>query len=129
MKTIGSIESFTGGMFASEIVKIPGSSKYFKGSLVAYNNQLKEKLGIDTSNGVINEKVAKEMSLKGKEFLGVDICISFTGNAGPSAMEDKPVGLVFIAINDEVFTLNLIGNRNSIRNQAVQFAKEKLGLV
>ena len=128
MKTIGSIESFTGGLFASTVVSKAGASKYFKGTLVTYNNDLKEKLGIDTSNGVINKQVAIQMALKGKEFLEVDTCVSFTGNAGPEVMDDKPVGLVYISINEEVYELNLEGNRNQIRQRAVEFAINKLGL-
>ncbi|MGL5204920.1 MAG: CinA family protein [Metamycoplasmataceae bacterium] len=120
--TFASIESFTGGMFASEIINNPGASKFFKGSLVAYSNEIKEKLGIDTSNGVINKIVAKEMALKGKEYFDVDYCFSFTGNAGPSAIEGQEVGLVFIAINDEIHKLKLTGSRNEIRKKSVDFA-------
>ena len=125
--TLASIESFTGGLFASEIVSKPGASKYFKGSLVTYWNEIKEKLGVDTSEGVINKKTALEMALKGKEFFDVDICVSFTGNAGPNPMENKEVGLVFIAINNEVYEINFgdIG-RNEIRKRSVEFALEKV---
>lgn len=126
MKTIGSVESFTGGMFAAEITATPGASNYFKGSIVTYSNDIKEKLGVDTSNGVINKEVAREMALKGKEYLGVDVCVAFTGNAGPTAMEGKPIGLVYIAINEQVYELNLKGDRNSIRRQAIDYVKNNL---
>lgn len=125
MKTLGSIESFTGGLFASTIISKSGASKFFKGSIVAYSNEIKEKLGVDISGGVINKEVAKQMAIKGKKFLNVDICISFTGNAGPISIENKPVGLVYVAINEEVFELNFKGDRNSIREQAVKFAINK----
>ncbi len=125
--TIASVESFTGGLFASEIIKEPGASKYFKGSLVTYWNEIKEKLGVNTSNGVINEDVAIEMALKGKQFFNVDYCVSFTGNAGPEVMDGKEVGDIFIAINDQVFELHLKNmNRNQIRIEAVKFAIKKL---
>lgn len=126
MKTLGSVESFTGGLFASTIIATPGASSYFKGALVTYSNEIKEKLGVDTSNGVVNAEVAKAMALKGKEFLGVDYCVSFTGNAGPSALDNAPVGKVFIAINDTVYELDLEGDRNSIRQEAVNFAINKI---
>ena len=71
--TIASVESFTGGLFASEIVKIPGASKYFKGALVTYSNEIKEKLGVDTSKGVINKEVAHQMASKGKKYFNVSI--------------------------------------------------------
>ncbi len=122
--TFASIESVTGGMFASEIISIPGASNFFKGSLVTYTNEIKEKLGVDTSQGVINSKVAQEMALKGREYFDVDYCFSFTGNAGPSIMEQKKVGLVFIAINNEVHELNFEGTREEIRKQSVNFALE-----
>lgn len=120
--TFASIESFTGGMFASEIVSIPGASKFFKGSLITYSNDIKEKLGINTSNGVINKVVCKEMAMKGKKYFNVDYCFSFTGNAGPSSMENIDVGVVFIAINDEVHELKLEGSRDEIRKMSVDFA-------
>ncbi len=126
MKTLGSVESITGGLFASKITEKPGASKYFKGSIVSYQNEIKQKLGINTSQGVINKEVALEMSKKGREFLGVDICVSFTGNAGPGILDSKPVGLVFVAINEEVFELNFQGNRKEIREKAVSFALSKL---
>ncbi|MGZ9413336.1 CinA family protein [Mycoplasma sp. 480] len=125
VKTFASVESFTGGAFASRLVLEPGASKYFKGSLVTYQNEIKEKLGVNTSKGVVNSETALNMSLKGKEFFNVDFCISFTGNAGPTVMENKAVGEVYIAINDEVFPLLLSGNREQIINQAVDFAYEK----
>ncbi|MCK5945722.1 MAG: CinA family protein [Mycoplasmataceae bacterium] len=127
MKTLSSIESLTGGLFASEITSKPGASKYFKGSIVTYQNEIKEKLGIDTTNGVINKETALAMSKAGRKYFDSDICVSFTGNAGPEAMDGKPVGLVFIAINNDVYELNLSGDRNSIRKQAVEFAIKKIG--
>lgn len=125
-KTLAAVESFTGGLFASTVISKPGASKYFKGSLVSYFSEVKEKLGVDVSKGVINAEVAKQMALKGKEFFGANICVSFTGNAGPDSMENKPAGLVFVAINEEVFELNLTGSRNEIREKAVEFALEKI---
>ncbi|MGL4252292.1 MAG: CinA family protein [Metamycoplasmataceae bacterium] len=121
-KTFASIESFTGGMFSSKIISIPGASDFFKGSLVAYSNEIKEKFGINTSNGVVNKIVAQEMALRGKEYFNVDYCFAFTGNAGPSSLENKEVGLVFVAINNQVHELQLTGSRDEIRKQSVEFA-------
>ncbi|CAM9113938.1 CinA family protein [Mycoplasma marinum] len=120
--TLGSVESFTGGAYAAYITSIPGSSKYYRGTVVTYATDLKKKLGVNVSKGVVNKEVALEMAQKGREFLGVDICVSFTGNAGPEAMENKPVGLVYIAVNDNVLELKLNGDRDSIRKQAIQIA-------
>ncbi len=127
--TLASVESFTGGLFAATIVEKPGSSKYFKGSIVTYHNDIKDKLGVNVANGVINSNAALEMAKRGKEFFNVDYCIAFTGNAGPSAMEDKPVGLFYIAINNQVYEFfypNL--SRNEIRKKAVEIAIKKLNL-
>lgn len=127
--TLASVESFTGGLFAATIVEKPGSSKYFKGSIVTYHNDIKDKLGVNVENGVINSNTALEMAKKGKEFFNVDFCIAFTGNAGPTAMEDKPVGLFYIAINNQVYEFfypNL--SRNEIRKKAVEIAIKKLNL-
>lgn len=125
--TIASVESFTGGLFASEIVSQPGASQYFKGSLVTYNNEIKEKLGVDVKNGVVNKEVAIEMALKGKEFFNVDYCVSFTGNAGPTGTEGKEVGLFYIAINENVFEFHYPHlSRNEIRKKAVEIAINKL---
>ncbi len=127
--TLASVESFTGGLFAATIVEKSGSSKYFKGSIVTYHNDVKDKLGVNVANGVINSNTALEMAKKGKEFFNVDYCIAFTGNAGPSAMEDKPVGLFYIAINNQVYEFfypNL--SRNEIRKKAVEIAIKKLNL-
>lgn len=131
-KTISSVESFTGGLFASTIVSKPGASKYFKGALITYNNEIKEKLGIDTSKGVINSHVAIEMAMKGKKFFNADYCISFTGNAGPSTMEkNKMVGELYIAINETVFELKIDSKktRNEIRQIAVDFAIKKINKI
>ena len=124
--TIASVESLTGGLFAATLTKRPGASKFFKGSLVSYATEIKEKFGIDTSNGVINKEVAIQMALKGKEYFDVDICVSFTGNAGPEAMEGKPVGKVFIAINEKVYEKDFKGSREEIQNQCVDFAINKI---
>ena len=123
---IASVESLTGGLFASAIVKNKGASKYFKGSIVTYTNDIKEKFGIDTSKGVVNKETAIQMALKGKAYFDVDFCVSFTGNAGPSTLENQPVGKVFIAINEKVYELDFKGSRISIQKQCVAFALKKI---
>ena len=88
--TIGSIESMTGGLFASSITSVPGASKVFKGSVVSYSPLIKENVvGVKKETietfGVVSKEVAYEMASKGKKLLDVDICVSITGNAGPTA--------------------------------------------
>jgi nicotinamide-nucleotide amidase len=102
--TIGTIESCTGGLLANSIVSNSGASHYFTGSLITYSNDQKHRLAnvsVDSilNFGAVSEEVAIEMANRAKERLGVDICISTTGIAGPDGgTEDKPVGLVWIAI-------------------------------
>lgn len=133
--TLGSVESFTGGLFASSFIKNEGASAAFLGSLVTYSNECKIKLAhvskktLDTF-GAVSKETAYEMAKNGKDVIGSDIAISFTGNAGPTAMEDKPVGLVYIgyAIRDEIIVeeLSLSGSRNEISLKAVKHATKKL---
>ena len=103
-KTLGTVESCTGGGVAKEIVRIAGSSEYFEGSIVSYSNELKADLvGVDKNLihnfGAVSEEVVIQMALKGLEKLNVDYCISTSGIAGPTGDTlEKPVGLVWIAI-------------------------------
>ena len=138
--TLCSCESLTGGLFSSTVTSYSGVSKFFKGCICSYSTLVKEDLlGIDKSLvdkvGVVSSEVAKEMALSSSKLLKSDIAISFTGNAGPSAMEGKEVGLVFIGIKflDEIETYKLLlkGSRNEIRENAVlegfNILKDKLG--
>ena len=129
--TLGSVESFTGGLFAKEITSIPGASKFYKGGLVTYASEEKMRLlGIAREDidehGVVSEEIAKQMAEKGRDLLDVDYCVSFTGNAGPEAMEGKPVGEIYIGISSKdgvkVFPYHLQGQRNEIQSQGVTLA-------
>lgn len=132
--SISSVESFTVGNFAAMLGSIPGISKVYKGSLVTYQSALKERLlGISPQviekYGVVSKEIASLMCINGKQILDSDICVSFTGNAGPEAMEGKPVGLVYIGILYEgvnVYELNLKGSRAKIQQQAIDFVIRKL---
>ena len=134
-RTLGSVESFTGGLFAREITAVPGASHFFKGALVTYASEEKNRiLGISYKDidqyGVVSREVAAQMASNGQKLLNVDYCVSFTGNAGPDAMEGKPVGLVYIgvAIYDriEVYELHLSGSRDDIQKEGVKNALEIL---
>ena len=137
-RTLGSVESFTGGLFAREITRVPGASKVFKGSLVTYATQEKIRiLGISPSLidrvGVVSQEVAGEMAGHGKALLDVDYCISFTGNAGPDAMEGKPVGEIYIGVAAyemcQVYRYQLSGTREEIQNQAIELGYQHLKLL
>ena len=134
-RTLGSVESFTGGLFAREITAVSGASHFFKGALVTYASEEKNRiLGISYQDidqyGVVSREVAAQMAANGQKLLNVDYCVSFTGNAGPDAMEGKPLGLVYIgvAIYDriEVYELHLSGSRDDIQKEGVENALEIL---
>ena len=134
-KTLGAAESFTGGLFASEITSIPGASAFFKGSLVTYATETKQRiLGISnyvtSCKGVVSQECAGEMASHAMNLLNVDYAIAFTGNAGPEAMEDKPVGEVYIAVamkdTVRVFKYKLEGDRKNIQNQALELGYQLL---
>ena len=102
--TIGAVESATGGRIADRITNVPGSSDYFKGSVVAYSNEVKMALlGVRKATledyGAVSEQTAREMAQGGRKLLDVDICVSDTGIAGPSgATPEKPVGLFYLGL-------------------------------
>ena len=134
-RTLGCVESFTGGLFAREMTKVPGASKFFKGGIVSYATEEKIRIvGVNENTvkqfGVVSQEVAAEMVGHGKFLLNVDYCISFTGNAGPDAMENKPVGEVYIGVCTQdlaqVQKFMLSGTRDEIQNQAVSIGIEML---
>lgn len=102
--TVGTVESCTGGEISKEIVKIPGSSNYFYGSLISYSNELKINLvGVEASAiekfGAVSEEVVTQMAQNGRKILNTDYCIATSGVAGPTGgSEEKPVGTVWICV-------------------------------
>jgi len=127
--TLGSIESMTGGLFSAKITGIPGSSSVFKGTIVTYSVEEKINIvGVDKtvieSCGVVSAEVAKEMAEKGRKLLNVDVCVSVTGNAGPTCEPGgKPAGCFYVGIStkDGTSTKEFLQHkkRNGVRNGAV----------
>ncbi|ATZ17889.1 CinA family protein [Mesoplasma melaleucae] len=102
-KTISTCESYTGGMFANEITNISGASTVFVGAFISYQNSFKQNIvGVDEQiikkYGVVSEECAIEMAQKTLQLTNSDYAISFTGNAGPLALENKQVGLAYICV-------------------------------
>ncbi len=134
---ITAAESCTGGLFAAKITAASGSSACFDGSVVTYSNEQKERLiGVKHETlenfGAVSYQTALEMAQGVRKSFGADIGIGITGIAGPAgATENKPVGLVYIAISfcggAEAHKCNFGGDRQSVREQAVSFA-QKLAL-
>jgi len=103
-QTIGTIESCSGGLIANQITKIPGSSAYYKGSLLTYAYETKVAVaGIDQEKlhevGAVSHEICEMMAKNAQKKLEVDYCISTTGIAGPGGgSSQKPVGLVYIGL-------------------------------
>ena len=133
--TLGSVESFTGGLFAKEITAVSGASKFYKGGYITYATEEKVNLlkipqeEVDRY-GVVSKEIAYHMANHARQLLNVDVCVSFTGNAGPEAMEGKPVGEVHMCVatqvSAQVYSLMLEGTREEIQKQAVEFIFKKL---
>lgn len=123
-KTVGTVESCTGGNLAASFVSLAGSSSYYKGSFLTYSNELKELLvGVSRKNlatkGAVSEEVVIEMAEKGRLKLGVDFCIATSGIAGPDGgTEEKSVGTVWIALasSDGVVAKKFLFGNNRQRN-------------
>ncbi len=133
-KTLATAESCTGGLIASTITDIPGASKIFLGGVVVYAKEIKQKiLGIPEEilkEGVISAQVAEAMAKIIKDIIGSDYSIATTGNLGPSTLEGKPKGLIYIAVADsrsvEIKELNLKGDRIFNKQEATLQALKAL---
>ena len=104
--TIASAESCTGGKIASLLTAIPGSSEYFKGSIVAYDYNIKRDFlevpqQVLNKHGAVSREVVKTMALNIRLKFDTDIAIAVSGIAGPDGgTDEKPVGTVWIAVAD-----------------------------
>jgi nicotinamide-nucleotide amidase len=110
--TIGTAESCTGGNIAHLLTSVPGSSLYFIGSVVAYDNKVKEKiLGVPfeaiSKHGAVSEEVAKLMAEGARHIMETDYALATTGIAGPDGGTDqKPVGTICIAVASKYGTFS-----------------------
>ncbi len=110
--TIGTAESCTGGLVAHRLTGVPGSSAYFRGSIVAYHNDIKQaELGVKpetlAQNGAVSEATVREMAEGARRRLGVDVAVATSGIAGPGGATDtKAVGTVCLAYADATRTIS-----------------------
>ena len=136
-KTLALAESCTGGLIAKMITDLPGSSEYFVGSVVAYSNEVKEKVldvprDILLEKGAVSHEVAEAMAWGVLRLTGADYAISITGIAGPGgATAEKPVGLVYVGYADKhdrvsAEQLKLFGTRERIRERSAMTALDIL---
>ncbi|HYI25549.1 MAG TPA: CinA family protein [Thermomicrobiales bacterium] len=134
--TVGTAESCTGGNVAHQITAISGSSAYFFGGVVSYDNSVKHGLlGVPDSvlenPGAVSEPCARAMAGGARRLLGVDISVATTGIAGPlGGTARKPVGLVYLAIatatGTEVEEHVFPGDRAAVIDAATRRALELL---
>jgi nicotinamide-nucleotide amidase len=135
--TLAAAESATGGLLASRLTAIPGSSRYFLGGAVVYSDALKTIFAdvpaeLVATSGPVSAPVARALAEGIRARTGASLGIAITGIAGPTSGTgpdaEKPIGLVYIALADEnetrVKELNLPGDRDRIRWWATQHALE-----
>ncbi|MFC4599014.1 competence/damage-inducible protein A [Cohnella hongkongensis] len=133
--TLSLAESCTGGMVSELITTIPGSAVVYRGGLVSYSNEAKmRQLGVPSrllegaeAPGAISAETAQAMAEGARAAMDADFALSVTGNAGPGAAEDKPVGLVYVGLAERgretrVEKLQLSGDREGIRLRAAKRA-------
>ena len=134
--TVAIGESCTGGGVCEALTKIPGSSAYFLGGVVAYGNRSKTRdLEVPDSriagHGAVSEEVAEAMADGARRRFGADVGIGTTGIAGPGGgMPEKPVGTVWIGISTPDVRLShryrFRGDREAVRRKTVVRALELL---
>ena len=125
----------TGGLVASRLTDISGASAYVNGGVVAYTNEIKKsilhvKAETLENFGAVSSQTAMEMASNVRKIFSATIGLSTTGIAGPLTSENKPVGLVYVAIVGENFSevreFHFKGSRTEIKFQA---ADEALNLL
>lgn len=135
-KTLATAESCTGGLLGERITRVAGSSEYYLGGTVCYTNKLKTQFaGVSPklleTYGAVSRPVAQALAEGIRQKTGASIGIGITGIAGPGGgTQEKPVGMVFIAVADErgteVREFRFPGDRECVRLLSSQFALEML---
>ncbi len=131
--TLGIAESCTGGLIASRITNVAGSSEYFEGGFVTYSNRAKTLfLGVPEEtiekHGAVSPDTARAMARGAREKLAVDLAVAVTGIAGPGGgSPEKPVGTVFIGLaagggQTCVREFHFSGTRRKIKKQTADRA-------
>jgi len=129
-KTLAVAESCTGGHIGHLLTTVPGSSAYFKGGIIAYDNEVKEKLlGVRKEDlitfGAVSQTVVEQMAIGAKNTLGTDYAIATSGIAGPDGgTEEKPVGTVWIAIAGDFGVISKKYNFYKVRERNIQRAAD-----
>jgi len=130
--TVAVAESCTGGLLGAALTAVPGSSRYVRGGVIAYDNDVKRALlevdgDVLERHGAVSQEVALAMARGARRRLETDVGVGITGVAGPGAEEDgKPAGLVYVAVAtpaaDRVVRLDEDRGREANRAAAVTAA-------
>ena len=103
--TLSIAESCTGGLLSHMVTNVPGSSTYFKGSVVSYSKEVKVGLlrigHVIDRYGQVSRQTAEAMALAVRQLMESDIGLSTTGVVGPERLEGMPVGLVYMSVSSE----------------------------
>jgi nicotinamide-nucleotide amidase len=137
--TVAVAESCTGGLISHEITSIPGSSKWYKGSVVAYSNEIKERVlhveaSVLTEHGAVCEPVVLQMANGVRKIMDTEYGIATSGIAGPDGgSPEKPVGTVWIAVSgpdgNKSAVFNFANNRERNIIRSSQTALDMLRLM
>ena len=100
---LATAESATGGQLASLITEAPGASDYFVGGYVVYSAEAKRALGVSAEtlerHGTVAQATTQALASAARQRAGADVAVATTGNAGPGASEDKPVGVLHVVVD------------------------------
>ena len=121
--SLGVAESLTGGLIASRLVAVEGASAWFRGGIVSYATEVKQRLLGVPPGPVVSGEAAIAMAEGAQRQLGSDIGLSVTGVAGPTTQDGQPAGTVFVGLAlpgrpVESFELHLPGDRPRVRSYA-----------
>ncbi|MCT4587782.1 MAG: competence/damage-inducible protein A [Carboxylicivirga sp.] len=129
-KTIAVAESCTGGNIGHQITSLSGSSAYFRGGIIAYDNEIKANvLKVNKADlelkGAVSQPVVEQMALAVKQLMTTDYAIATSGIAGPDGgTEEKPVGTVWIAIAGDFGVKSQCFNFGKLRARNIQRSTE-----
>lgn len=131
-KTLATAESCTGGGIGQLLTAVPGSSAVYKGGIISYTNEIKQRLLMVPEEllirfGAVSAPVAEAMAQGARQQLNADFALSVTGLAGPGGDEfGNPVGTVFVGYADDSCCISkefhFSGDRQAVRDQAINAA-------
>jgi nicotinamide-nucleotide amidase len=136
--TISTAESCTGGMLGSMLTNVPGISRFYREGIISYSNEAKVALAdvpkaLIAAKGAVSDEVARALAEGVRKKAEADLSVAITGIAGPTGgTQEKPVGLVYIAVTDRNMTesreFRFSGDRHTIRERASLTALNMLRL-